>query len=264
MELGELISRYRKEINMTIDELAEKSGVPKGTINKIIGGVTKAPTLENVRAIAYALGKTLNDFDDPQKVVKRAPSDLSEEAKKIARSYDKLDDRGKGAVRVILNYEEGAPSSAKAGKSKVISLPKVRRSHGITELDVFDEPSAAGLGNPVELPPSHQEQYPSDYVPAKTNFGVLISGKSMEPKIPDGSTVFVQATPVLDNGEIGIFIFDGKSYCKQLKKDDVTQQVTLHSLNLQYEDIEIPPFAELRVLGRVLGGYDPQTKDIIW
>lgn len=64
MELGELISKYRKELNMTIDELAEKSGVPKGTINKIIGGVTKAPTLENVRAIAYALGKTLNDFDD--------------------------------------------------------------------------------------------------------------------------------------------------------------------------------------------------------
>lgn len=259
----EKINEIRKAKGMSIDELCEKSGIPKSTISKITAGITTNPTLDTIQAIARALGCRLDDFDDTPTVNKTAPSDLSEEAKKIARSYDKLDDRGKGAVRVILNYEEGAPSSAKAGKPKVISLPKVRRSHGITELDVFDEPAAAGLGNPVELPPSHQEQYPSDYVPAKTNFGVLISGKSMEPKIPDGSTVFVQATPVLDNGEIGIFIFDGKSYCKQLKKDDVTQQVALHSLNLQYEDIEIPPFAELRILGRVLGGYDPGTRDLI-
>ena len=265
MELGELISKYRKEQNMTIDELAEKSGVPKGTINKIIGGVTKAPTLENVRAIAYALGKRLDDFDDTPRPMKNAPSDLSEEAKKIARSYDKLDDRGKGAVRVILNYEEeaGAPARSGSGQPKVISLPKIRRAHGITEVQVFDQPSAAGLGNPVDIPPSHIEQYPSDYVPAKTNFGVLISGTSMEPRIPDGATVFIQAAPVLDNGEIGIFVLDGKSYCKQLRRDETTQQVKLHSLNPEYADIEIPPFAELRVLGRVLGGYDPKTRDII-
>ena len=83
----------------------------------------------------------------------------------------------------------------------------------------------------------------------------------MEPKIPDGSTVFVQATPALDNGEIGIFVLDGKSYCKQLKKDEET--VILHSINPQFEDIDIPPFSELRTLGRVLGGFDPRTKDII-
>lgn len=70
MELGELISLYRKQKGMTIDELAEKSGVPKGTINKIIGGITKAPTLENIRAIAYALDKTLNDFDNSPSIKK--------------------------------------------------------------------------------------------------------------------------------------------------------------------------------------------------
>ena len=63
MELGELITLYRKQAGMTIDELCEKSGVPKGTIKKIISGITKAPTLENVRSIAYALGKKLSDFD---------------------------------------------------------------------------------------------------------------------------------------------------------------------------------------------------------
>ena len=269
MELGELISLYRKQKGMTIDELAEKSGVPKGTINKIIGGITKAPTLENIRAIAYALDKTLNDFDNSPSI-KKSPSDISEEAKKIAKDYDRLTSYGKGAVRAILAYtveadtQKTEDAAQKTPKPKVVPMPKVKRSHGFTEVEVFDEPAAAGLGNPIEIPPSHIEQYPSDYVPPQTNFGVLISGDSMEPKIPDGSTVFLQATPVLDNGEIGIFVLDGKAYCKQLKKDPDSQQVKLHSLNPEYKDIEIPPFTELKVLGRVLGGYNPQTRDIIW
>lgn len=64
METGDLISFYRKQAGMTIDELAEKSGVPKGTLTKIICGITKAPTLDNMKSIARALGKTLADFDD--------------------------------------------------------------------------------------------------------------------------------------------------------------------------------------------------------
>ncbi len=74
MEVGELISFFRKQSGMTIDELAAKSGVPKGTLNKIIGGVTKAPTLDNMKSIAKALGKTLADFDDIPASAKNSPS----------------------------------------------------------------------------------------------------------------------------------------------------------------------------------------------
>lgn len=74
MEVGELISFFRKQSGMTIDELAAKSGVPKGTLNKIIGGVTKAPTLDNMKSIAKALGKTLADFDDDFIETKKSPS----------------------------------------------------------------------------------------------------------------------------------------------------------------------------------------------
>ena len=34
--------------------------------------------------------------------IQKAPSDLSEEAQKIAKSYEKLTDHGKGAVKAIL------------------------------------------------------------------------------------------------------------------------------------------------------------------
>lgn len=103
MELGEYVARYRKESGLTIDELAYRSGVPKGTINKIIAGTTKSPTLDNVRAIARALGKTLNDFYDAP-ATKKAPS-ISDEAKKVAKDYDGLDHHGKRVVRLVLDEE---------------------------------------------------------------------------------------------------------------------------------------------------------------
>lgn len=258
----------KDESGLSTREIAARSNLPEPTLEKIFSGATKDPKLTTIQQLVHFLGHTLDDLDDKPKIAKKeSPSDLPEEALKIAKDYSKLDERGKGAVKAILEYEgkSAAESTPKqtAARPKVVTLPKVKRSHDFTEVEVFDQPAAAGLGNQIDAPPSHVEQYPSDYVPTKTNFGVLISGDSMEPKIPNGSTVFVQATPVLDNGEIGIFVLDGKAYCKQLKKDAETQQVKLHSLNPEYEDIEIPPFAELRTLGRVLGGYDPQTRDVI-
>lgn len=73
MDLGDYISRYRKEAGLTIDELSARSGVPKGTINKIIAGTTKSPTLETVQSLATALGKTINDFVDTSSATKNSP-----------------------------------------------------------------------------------------------------------------------------------------------------------------------------------------------
>ena len=62
MELGMLIQQKRRQAGLTIDELSERSGVPKGTLNKIINGVTRDPQLETVKALARALDakKALN------------------------------------------------------------------------------------------------------------------------------------------------------------------------------------------------------------
>lgn len=58
------ISEFKKKLNLTTEELSEKSGVPVGTLNKILSGATKDPKLETLKAIAKVLGLTLNDFDD--------------------------------------------------------------------------------------------------------------------------------------------------------------------------------------------------------
>lgn len=118
MELGELVSFYRRRAGLTIDELAEKSGVPKSTINKIIGGTTKAPTLENVKSIARALGVRLADFDNEPEL-----ADMFSAAEQdVIQKYRLLDPYGKEAVDSILNiehrrcmaYEENAQHSEQA------------------------------------------------------------------------------------------------------------------------------------------------------
>lgn len=63
----EKISEYKKKLNLTTEELSEKSGVPVGTLNKILSGATKDPKLETLKAIAKVLGLSLDDFDDSKK-----------------------------------------------------------------------------------------------------------------------------------------------------------------------------------------------------
>lgn len=84
---------------MTAEELSNQSGVPLGTLNKILSGATKDPKLETLKAIARVLGMSLDDFDDlninkPQEpsyndlitVYTRSKKNLSQEEKmRLAR-----------------------------------------------------------------------------------------------------------------------------------------------------------------------------------
>lgn len=60
----EIINQLKKDKGLTAEELSKKSGVPLGTLNKILSGVTKDPKLETLRALAKTLDCNLDDFDD--------------------------------------------------------------------------------------------------------------------------------------------------------------------------------------------------------
>ena len=47
---------------MTTEELSEKSGVPLGTLNKILAGQTIDPKFETLKAICKALDLTAKDI----------------------------------------------------------------------------------------------------------------------------------------------------------------------------------------------------------
>lgn len=132
MEVGELISFFRKQSGMTIDELAAKSGVPKGTLNKIIGGVTKAPTLDNMKSIAKALGKTLADFDDGPIETKESPStaevalgEADTLRSTLLHNFDQLNQEGRER---LVETSDDMVSSGKYIKSEPNKLGKAKNA----------------------------------------------------------------------------------------------------------------------------------------
>lgn len=268
----EIINTLKREKGLTNAQLAALSGVTLSTIDKITAGFNTNPKLDTLQALCRVLGCTLDDFSDaPYQSAKKAPS-LPDEALKVARDYNGLDSHGKSMTRLVISEEqkrmdEEASAETAPPPSNIIPFsPRQKTSHGgIVTIEVYEEPSAAGTGNYVsDAPASHMEQYPEENIHTQADFGVIISGRSMEPKYPDKSVVFVKSTQVVEPEEIGIFLLDGQTYIKQLQVDQDTGEVFLHSLNPEFSDIEVLPSAEFRPLGKVLGGYDPATRQTIW
>ena len=100
----EKFNAMRKQSGMSLDELSEKSGVPKGTLSKITSGITKSPSLETIKSLVYTMGGSLSDLDETSHVKKS--SSLSDEALKVARDYNGLDTHGKTMTRLVISEEQ--------------------------------------------------------------------------------------------------------------------------------------------------------------
>ena len=84
----EKIKELKKQKGLTTKQLSELSGVPLGTVNKIISGTTKNPQLVALSAIANTLGCSVEDFVDKEE---NEPEEyyVSREVSKMAQEiYD--------------------------------------------------------------------------------------------------------------------------------------------------------------------------------
>lgn len=113
----EKINDMRKHIGMSIDELSEKSGVPKGTLSKITAGITKNPSIDTVKAIVHTMGFTFDDLDDFPR--SKGGNDLSAENMELIKKYSNLDAHGKKIVDFVLN-EESERSKANQKLSEIM------------------------------------------------------------------------------------------------------------------------------------------------
>lgn len=119
----EKINIMRKHIGMSIDELSEKSGVPKGTLSKITAGITKNPSVDTVKSIVHAMGFTLDDLDNFPELKNKSVFSIAE--MEHIKKYRSLDDYGKDIIDTILEKEyarcedEYVEIAARSGKYKV-------------------------------------------------------------------------------------------------------------------------------------------------
>lgn len=254
MEVGELISFYRRQCGMTIDELAEKSGVAKGTLNKIMGGITKAPTLDNMKAIARALGKRLADFDDePELADMFSPSEQAH-----IKKYRLLDPYGKEAVDGVLDVES---RRCQAERDKQVAILREQREEmeaaeeiapPITLHQPYAQVAAAEGAGAFLLDDGFDEVLVEMNKYTKQADVILkVVGRSMEPVIADGDRVLVRQQPSVRIGEIGVFVVDGQGYLKEYQAD------RLVSLNPDIDDVLIGDLQSAECYGKFIKVLNP-------
>ena len=126
---------------------------------------------------------------------------------------------------------------------------------------------SAGTGEFLDEGNFEMVSFPEKSVPKGADFGVRVSGDSMEPVYHDGQIVWVEECETLAVGEVGIFVYDGDGYLKvyseqepnEQQKDAFTDsygclhmQPVMLSYNQAYEPKAIMPDSRFQVVGRVL------------
>ncbi len=229
-DIGEVLTEKRKVLGLSQSELAEKLfGEGIDVTNQAVSKWEKGSTLPNAKQF-LALCRAL-EIDD------------------IGGAFF---DGSKGGILSGLNG---------TGRKKVMDYIQLLHDSGkyeilpeapivqLRSIPLYTLPVSAGTGQFLDGE-DYEITEVGPEVPHSANFGVRVAGDSMEPRFHDGQTVWVSQQRSLMTGEIGIFLYDGNAYLKQLVAgDDV---LALHSLNPAYDDIPISPELPLRVLGKVI------------
>ena len=233
---GELIRSCRKKEDLTQADLANKLGIPKTYVGHWEAGRSR-PDLNLIPGLCNALGISLSYFFDAPE----SEDALTDKERHFMEGYRKVDTRDRmildSTLETMITLKEEA------------LWDYCRKNFFV--IDHNYQTAAAGSGTILE---DETETYQM-FIRVNQNARradeiVAVSGSSMEPMFHHGQDVYVEHTPDLEIGEIGLFIVNGNGYIKQL------QDGYLHSLNPEYDDIQLDESDTTRIVGRVLGAVD--------
>lgn len=235
-----IIDRYS-----SLKAFSDSVGISNSTVDSIIKRGVKNANITNVISICRALNIDVDELSNGNIVSKDISHPMEPREQSHMAYYRRLNDEGQGKVDI---YTTDLVDSGKYGRETPCMPPAE-----YTDIPVYDEPAAAGIGNYLRGSSYETVSVPAESVPQGAEFGIRISGDSMEPEIHDGDIVWVRPQISLENGETGIFILGSEAFCKKLHIDHERQEVRLVSLNSKYDDICVKDTDSLRTIGRVLG-----------
>lgn len=259
------IKLIKNEKKMTNDQLSERTGIPLGTLSKILAGMSDSPKLSNIIAICNALDCSV------EYIVSGTPENtnnysLSGEEIRMIESYRELDSYGRDLVETVIFKEAqraaataaSAPQAAPANNERATAriLPTMRPQGryagevvrtGKRAIMLYDLPVSAGVGVYLDEAEAESISIPDNDKTAEADYALRISGNSMEPKYRDGDILLVRHADSIDVGELGIFLLDGCGFFKVFGGD------RLISLNPSYGPILLKDFADVQCKGLVVG-----------
>ena len=119
-------------------------------------------------------------------------------------------------------------------------------------LDIYENAVSAGTGNYLfDGPVTSCIIDNSKSVPDNADFGVMISGDSMEPLFHNGEVALIHHADTLSSGDIGIFSLNNNAYIKKFSlKNGI---ISLISLNTDYNPIGVTANDDFKIFGKVVG-----------
>ena len=165
-------------------------------------------------------------------------------------------------IRRIEEYREDLIASGRYSPRR-----EAVKAARLIEMPVSSLAVSAGIGQFLGEDSFENLSFPEDKVPAGADFGIRVSGDSMEPVYHHGQIVWVRRCERVAAGHVGVFILDGEGYLKifgeQTPDEGVADEFTdadgyvhpqpvLESYNPKYDPIPIRPASSFQVVGSVL------------
>lgn len=231
MSFGRLLERKMLDKKIKQADLAKAVGIPKSTLNSIIGRDNTKVEIETFLRICSVLDCNPEDFSE--EIKRSSRNDLPPS---FIKKYYELDNYGREMVDTVLNMEYQRCTAEQEEESDTIQIRhstyKVSAGRGfdLDDRDSWEE---------IEIPDTPEAR--------KADFAVTIKGDSMEPIYSDGQIVLVHEQPAVDVGETGIFIINGGGFIK------INGGNRLISINPDYDDIFVTEGDTVSCAGKVIG-----------
>ena len=244
-----------------INSFSKKFNMPYTTVKNVVERGVENTTVKTVLEICVALNISIEDllmmtdtnYSRDERALIDVYRDLTTTSKQIILSLAQMEQRharadefAKQPIKILQKTRQEVDNEIRLTLSKKPDKEKSKL------FKVYTQSAAAGYGNYVD--DSDFDMVAVPCIPRDAEFGVRISGDSMEPQIFDRDIVFVKRQPAVDIGQVGIFILDGEAYCKQLAF--ANNKYFLRSFNPEYSNIPLTT-QSIYTVGLVLDRYSP-------
>ena len=236
MSIGDRIKEAREHKNLSRSELAEKANVTLSAISNYENSISspKEPVLLKLMDILEIDANFL--FQD---MVEKKPSVyLTPSENTLLDKYRRLDTFSKELIDIVIDKELERINNDCTLNDNVVDFGSYK------EVPCYPKLASAGTGEylfddiPTNTIKIDSREYP------KGDYAIQVNGDSMEPTYYDGDTLIVERNAIPAEGQVGIFIVDGRGYVKRMGNGE------LLSDNKAYESI-VGEYG--KCLGKVLG-----------
>ncbi len=212
------------ELDMSLQELADKAGVPLETIRNIYYGKVTDPKVSTMMSISEVLQVSVNYL--------MGKGLYSPEEQLLVRTYRKCGVHGKSIVNLVAKYEANISQIERESreKHKIPCLVPMKIKDGFNYVN----------NDVAEVETTEKEAYTA----------IKISSHAFAPVFCKGDIVLI-ADRFPEEGEKGVFVLEGKGYIRQFVETETGY--TLKSLNGREKDIHLKRLDSVVCIGTCTG-----------